>query len=59
VERILSVFDQSRVLEGDRHRLDSHVADAKLNEILTGIVRQLHKLQTDPEMERIMGAEGI
>jgi hypothetical protein len=58
-ERILSVFDQSRMLEGDRHRLDYQAPDAKLDKILARIVRQLHKLQTDPEMERIMSAEDL
>jgi len=59
LERILSVFDQSRMLEGDRHRLDYQVADAKLDKNLARIVRQLHKLQSDPEMERIMSAEDL
>jgi len=59
LERILSVFDQSRMLEGDRHRLDYQAPDAKLDKILARIVRQLHKLQTDPEMERIMSAEDL
>jgi len=59
LERILSVFDQSRMLEGDRHRLDYDSPGAKLDQVLARIVRQLHKLQTDPEMERIMSAEDL
>jgi len=47
------------MLEGDRHRLDYESPDAKLDKILARIVRQLHKLQTDPEMERIMSAEDL
>ena len=47
------------MLEGDRHRLDYQAPDAKLDKILARIVRQLHKLQTDPEMERIMSAEDL
>ena len=47
------------MLEGDRHRLDYQVADAKLDKTLARMVRQLHKLQTDPEMERIMSAEDL
>ena len=47
------------MLEGDCHRLDYQAPDAKLDKILARIVRQLHKLQTDPEMERIMSAEDL
>ena len=52
-------FDQSRMLKGDRHRLDYESPDAKLDKILARIVRQLHKPQTDLEMERIMSAEDL
>ena len=59
LERLLSVFDQTLQVEGDAHRLDYAGGDGKLgsDELLRRVLRRLHKLQADPEMERIMSAE--
>jgi len=61
LERLLSVFDQTRQVEGDAHRLDYAGGDGKLkgDELLQRVLRRLHKLQADPEMERIMSAEDV
>jgi hypothetical protein len=61
LERLLSVFDQSLQVQGDAHRLDYAPRDGKLegDELLQRVLRRLHKLQADPEMERIMSAEDV
>jgi len=61
LERLLSVFDQTRQVEGDAHRLDYAGGDGKLkgDELLQRVLRRLHKLQADPELERIMSAEDV
>jgi hypothetical protein len=59
LERLISVFDQTLQVEGDAHRLDYAGGDGKLgsDKLLRRVLRRLHKLQADPEMERIMSAE--
>jgi len=61
LERLLSVFDQTLQVDGDAHRLDYAGGDGKLmgDELLRRVLRRLHKLQADPEMERIMSAEDV
>jgi RecJ-like exonuclease len=61
LERLLSIFDQHIQVEGDAHRLDYPAADGKLkaDQLLQRVLRRLHQLQTDPDMERIMSAEDV
>ena len=61
LERLLSVFDQTRQVEGDAHRLDYAGGSGKLkgDKLMQKLLRKLHKLQTSPEMERMMSAEDV
>ena len=59
MERVLSVFDQSRKLEGDDHRLEIDEKMAEADPLLGKMCRALNIFHEDPEMEELMKLEDI
>lgn len=59
LERVLSVFDQQRKLENDRHRLEVDINPVHSYPLLKRIYRILNKVQEDPEIERAMNLEDL
>ena len=59
LERVLSVFDQSRKVKGDNHRLEIDPKLAEVDPLLGKMCRALNQLNLDPEMEKLMKLEDI
>ena len=59
LERILSVFDQHRIVGSDRHRLEFDDEVVKSDPLLARIVRTLNRLQEDPDMEKLLTLEDV
>lgn len=57
LEQLLSVFDQNRQISGDLHRLDYDSKGTKLSPLMRRVLRELKKLQADPEMQQMMTYE--
>ena len=59
MERVLSIFDQSRKVKGDNHRLEIDAKLAEADPLLGQMCRVLNQLNQDPEMEKLMKLEDI
>jgi hypothetical protein len=59
LERVLLVFDQHRVVEGDIHRLEFDEEWVQGDPLMARILRALNRLQENPEMEKLMTLEDI
>jgi hypothetical protein len=59
MERVLSVFDQNRIVKGDAHRLEIDEKVVNTTPLLAKVFRKLNRLQESPEMNKIMTLEDI
>jgi len=59
MERVLSVFDQHRMVAGDKHRLEFDSNLMNSDPLVGKIRRILNRLQESPDMEKLMTLEDV
>ncbi len=59
LEQALGLFDQNLKLDNDPHRLDYDSRGAKLTPLTKRMLRELTKIQADPEMQEMMTYEDM